>query len=422
VVLLCGEPGIGKSRLAQTLSERLANEPQIRLRCQGSPYYTNTAFYPIIAHLERAMPCARDAPPAVKLDALEALLAQAGVLREDVVPLFAALLSIPCGERYPPLTMSPQRQKDKTIEALIDQVRGLARQKPVLYIFEDVHWIEPTSLEMVDGLVNSIQDAGVLMVITYRPECTPSWGAFPHVTTHMLNRLSRWQVMTMVDKVTGGKPLPTEILEQIVTKTDGVPLFVEELTKAVLESGLLADQSEHSAARGWNCDDRPGGLSVMLLVPDPDRCCAALDSIKSVRYDSGWPEAITVYRCLLLERTLRWRSLDGSSSCRCLRSANRASRGCMAGKAAPEASRPDRGTRPGNRCRDRVEPPHYPAALDLVGIDPDPSMLARASQRAAHISQTVCWCQARAEVLPFRDASFDAVVGTRVFCPIPDPP
>ena len=145
VVLLSGEAGIGKSRITQALRQRLSDEPHLRLRAQCLPYYSNSAFYPFIAHLERAMACERDAPPTEKLDALEALLARAGTPLEEVVPLLAALLSIPTGDRYAPLTMSPQRQKDKTIEALIDQVRDLAQQQSVLNIFEDVHWIDPTS-------------------------------------------------------------------------------------------------------------------------------------------------------------------------------------------------------------------------------------------------------------------------------------
>jgi class 3 adenylate cyclase/predicted ATPase len=239
VVLLAGEAGIGKSRIVQTLRERLADEPHIRLRGQCLPYYTNSAFYPFIAHLERAIACERDAPPAVKLEALEIILAQAGIPLEEVVPLFAALLTIPIDDRYPPLSLSPQRQKDKTIEALIDQVRGLAQQRPVLYIFEDVHWIDPTSLEAVDAMIAHMQDARVLLVMTYRPQFSPAWSGFTHVTTHTLNRLSRQQVTTMVERVTGGKALPQEVLDQIIAKTDGIPLFVEELTKTILESGLL---------------------------------------------------------------------------------------------------------------------------------------------------------------------------------------
>jgi predicted ATPase/class 3 adenylate cyclase len=250
VVLLAGEAGIGKSRITQALRERLRDEPHLRLRAQCLPYYSHSAFYPFIAHLERAMACARDAPPAVQLAALEAVLARAGTPLEEVVPLLAALLSLPSGDRYAPLTLSPQRQKDKTIEALIDQVRGLAQQQPVLYIFEDVHWVDPTSSEALTRLIDRLQDARVLLVITYRPEFTPPWRGFTHVTTHTLNRLSRRQVALMVQQITGGRALPQEVLDQIVARTDGVPLFVEEFTKTVLESGLLRDDGERYTLAG----------------------------------------------------------------------------------------------------------------------------------------------------------------------------
>jgi predicted ATPase/class 3 adenylate cyclase len=276
VVLLAGEAGIGKSRITQALRQHLSDEPHLRLRAQCLPYYSNSAFYPFIAHLERAMACERDAPPAVQLDALEALLAQAGPSLEEVVPLVAALLSIPSGDRYAPLTLSPQRQKDQTIEALIDQVRGLARQQPVLYIFEDVHWIDPTSLEALARLIDRLQDMRVLLVITARPEFTPPWGSFTHVTTYTLNRLSRRQVVTMVQQLTGGRSLPQEVLDQIIARTDGVPLFVEELTKTVLESGLLRDDGEHYTL---------AGPLPALVIPDTlqGALLARLDRLGSVK-------------------------------------------------------------------------------------------------------------------------------------------
>jgi class 3 adenylate cyclase/predicted ATPase len=277
VVLLAGEAGIGKSRITQALREHLCDEPHLRLRAQCLPYYSNSAFYPFIAHLERAMACERDAPPTEKLDALEALLARAGTpLEEMVVPLFAALLSIASGDRYAPLTLSPQRQKDKTIEALIDQVRGLAQQQPVLNIFEDVHWIDPTSLEALTRLIDRLQDARVLLIITHRPEFTPPWGGFSHVSTHTLNRLSRRQVATMVQQITGSKTLPQEVLDQIVARTDGVPLFVEELTKTVLESGLLKDDGERYTL---------AGPLPLLAIPNTlqDSLLARLDRLGSVK-------------------------------------------------------------------------------------------------------------------------------------------
>jgi predicted ATPase/class 3 adenylate cyclase len=250
VFLLAGEAGIGKSRLIQTFYERMAAEPHIRLRYQCSPYYSNSAFYPIMAQLERAARFVRDEPPAQKLAKLEDLLAQATERVPDVAPLVAALLSIPAGDRYPPLDLNPQRQKERTIEALADQLSGLAHRQPVVLLFEDAHWSDPTSLDVLDRIVHRVQEARVLAVITYRPEFEAPWKAMPHVTALTLTRLSRQQGAAMVERITAGKTLPQEVLTQILAKTDGVPLFVEELTKTVLESGLLRDVGDHYVLTG----------------------------------------------------------------------------------------------------------------------------------------------------------------------------
>jgi predicted ATPase/class 3 adenylate cyclase len=250
VVLLAGEPGIGKSRLIQTFHERVTEEPHIWLRYQCSPYYRNSAFYPIMVQLERAARFVRDEPPAQKLAKLEHLLAQATERVPDVAPLVAALLSIPTGDCYPPLDLSPQRQKEKTIEALADQLSGLARHQPVLLLFEDAHWSDPTSLDVLDRIVHRVQDARVLAVITYRPEFEAPWKALSHVTALTLTRLSLQQGVAMVARITAGKALPQEVLEQILAKTDGVPLFVEELTNTILESGLLREAGDHYALTG----------------------------------------------------------------------------------------------------------------------------------------------------------------------------
>ena len=248
VVLLSGEAGIGKSRITQVLRERLAGEPHVRLRYQCSPYYTNTAFYPVIDQFERAAGFARDDAPETRLDKLEVLLKQGTKNVAEVAPLFAAMLSLPV-ERYPLLNLSPQRHKAKTFEALAEQTAGLARHSPVLMIFEDVHWIDPTTLDGLGTIVDRIQDAAVLLVITYRPEFEAPWSGYGHVTLHSLNRLSRRQGAEMVKQVTGGEVLPEEVLEQIVAKTDGVPLFVEELTKTVLEAGLAEGLQNDGTAR-----------------------------------------------------------------------------------------------------------------------------------------------------------------------------
>jgi predicted ATPase/class 3 adenylate cyclase len=250
VVLLSGEAGIGKSRITQTLRERLVDEPHTRLRYQCSPYYTNSALHPSISQLEHAARFAPDDPPQHKLDKLEALLGQSIEAVQEVAPLFAALLSIPTGDRYPPLDMTPQRQMEQTLETLVDQLVGLAARQPVLFILEDAHWIDPSTLEMIELTVNRVQDSPVLLVITCRPEFTPPWSGHTHVTSLTLTRLGRRESATMVENVTGGKAAPAEILDQIVAKTDGVPLFVEELAKAVLESGLLEEEAERYVLSG----------------------------------------------------------------------------------------------------------------------------------------------------------------------------
>jgi predicted ATPase len=195
----------------------------------------------LIEQVERAAGIARDDDTDAKLDKLEAILTQSTDNVAAVAPLIAAMMSLPT-ERYPPLELSPQRQKDSLIAMLAEQVAGLARDQPVLMIFEDAHWSDPTTLEALGAIINRVQDLAVLLVITYRPEFIPPWASHGHVTIHALNRLGRRQGAAMVAKVTGGKPLPDAVLDQIVAKTDGVPLFVEELTKTVLEAGFLKDQ------------------------------------------------------------------------------------------------------------------------------------------------------------------------------------
>ncbi len=240
VVLVSGEPGIGKSRLTQVLREQIGDEPYTALRCQCSPYHLNSALYPIIEQFEFAAGFAREDTAEQQLDKMEAVLAGSQAQIAESAPLLAALLSLPT-ERYPPLKLSPQKQKEKTLEALAGQVEALAQHQPVLMVFEDVHWIDPTSQESLNVLVPRLQALPILLVITYRTEYTPHWAEQAHVTTLGLSRLGRRLGAELVAKVTGGKTLPQEVLDQIVAHTDGVPLFVEELTKSVLESGLLRE-------------------------------------------------------------------------------------------------------------------------------------------------------------------------------------
>ena len=250
IVLISGEPGIGKSRIAQTMQERLSLEPHTRLRFFCSPYHQDSALYPAIAQLERAAGLRREDTAEQRLAKLEALLAQATNDVSEVAPLIADLLSIPTGDRYPALVLTPQKRKEKTLQALVAQAEGLARRHPALMIFEDVHWSDPTTLELLDLLMERVPAARLLVIITFRPEFSPPWVGRPQVTLVTLNRLPPRQRADMIDRLTGGKTLPREITEQIIVRTDGVPLFIEELTKAVIESGVVADAGDRYTVTG----------------------------------------------------------------------------------------------------------------------------------------------------------------------------
>ena len=240
LVLLSGEAGIGKSRIARALRDTLASEPHLRIRWQCSPYHTDSALFPVIQHFTAAAGFTDDDPVGQKLDKLEALLAQAISNVAEVAPLFALMLSLPT-DRYGPLDLTPQQLRARTLQALLDQLLGLARQQPVLFILEDLHWIDPTTSELLQLVTDSIVGACVLTVVTTRPFAVPGFGGHSHVTRLTLNRLGREPTAAIIKRLTGGKALPAEVMGQIILKTDGMPLFVEELTRTVLESGLLQE-------------------------------------------------------------------------------------------------------------------------------------------------------------------------------------
>ena len=265
VVLISGEPGIGKSRIAETIVERLGGEPHTRLRYFCSPHYQDSALYPSIAQLERAAGFRREDTAEQRLAKLEAVLAQGTNDLSEAVPLLADLLSIPTGDRYPPLNLTPQKRKEKTLHAQLAQLEGLAARQPVLMVWEDVHWSDPTTRESLDLLIDRVPTLRVLMILTFRPEFTPPWIGRPHVTMLTLNRLPRRQGAEMIAYVTGGKALPKEIAEQIIERTDGVPLFIEELTKTVVESGIVSRSRRPL---------RPGGADGTAGDPDIAACIA----------------------------------------------------------------------------------------------------------------------------------------------------
>ena len=250
VVLLSGEPGIGKSRLLSALRERLCEQPLTTLSLFCSPYHQNSALHPHVIQLTRGAGIERDDSADIRLDKLRSLLEQSSGKLDQDMPLFAALLSIPAKDRYPSPEMTPQRRKERTLAALLDQLKRLASRRPVLVVYEDLHWIDPTSLELLSLAIEEIGAQRVLLLATARSDFTPPWPNHRHVSTLALNRFGQSESEALIAGVTKGKALPTEVRDQIVSRTDGVPLFVEELTKTVLESDLLQYVGDHYELTG----------------------------------------------------------------------------------------------------------------------------------------------------------------------------
>ena len=276
VVLLSGEPGIGKSRVASTLRQRLADQGVGTLHLQCSPYHVNSALYPVINNFDRALRFARDETNESKLDKLEALIVGHYGRPVADVRFMAVMLSIPCEARYGAAPMTPQKQKDETLRTLVDLTEDVARKRPTLMLFEDAHWSDPTTLETFDLLIDRVKAFPLLVVLTHRPEFRSNWASQGHVMSLNLSKLTRGQSSAIVSKLTGSKRLPVDLLENILTKTDGVPLFVEELTKSILESGEIKDAGDHYDYVGTN-------RSVTIPATLRDSLMSRLDRDQAVK-------------------------------------------------------------------------------------------------------------------------------------------
>ena len=265
VLLLSGEAGIGKSRLTAALLERLANEQHTRLRYFCSPQHTDSPLYPVICQMERAAGFTHEDTNQTKVEKLDALLAQSCTTSQDAA-LFAEMLSLSNDGRYPVLELTAQQRREKTFEALTTQLETLTRSNPVLMIFEDVHWLDPTSLEMLGRTVDRLRTLGVLLIVTYRPEFEPPWIGRPYVTALSLNRLGEREIAALIDRLTGNKSLPESIRQAIIERTDGIPLFVEEITKAVLEAEGESEARQTAGAVPSSALAVPASLHASLMA------------------------------------------------------------------------------------------------------------------------------------------------------------
>jgi class 3 adenylate cyclase/predicted ATPase len=244
VVLVSGEAGIGKSRIVAALAEHAATSPHIAISYQCSPHHVNDALYPILSEIARTAGLVGDEPPSAKLDKLEAMIARYGLEARKIAPFLAIALSIATGDRYPPIDLTAAERKERTIAALVELFEARAERGPALALLEDAHWIDPTSLVVLERFLEQMASLSVLLVITARPEFIPPWESRTNLSVLQLSPLAKEETTVMVHHVAGGKALPARILEEIILKTDGVPLFVEELTKTVVESGLLREEGD----------------------------------------------------------------------------------------------------------------------------------------------------------------------------------
>ncbi len=302
VVLLSGEAGIGKSRLTIALMERLARESHTPLSYFCSPQHTDSALYPIIGQIQRAAGLARDDTPQAKLNKLDVMLAQTSTSKEDA-PLFAEMLSLANDGRYPALELTPQQRRQRTMEALVSQIEALTLENPVLMIFEDAHWTDPTSLEVLGRMVDRIANLRALLIVTCRPEFEPPWIGQAHVTALAVNRLAQRDVAAMIERVGGDKSIPASVRQDIIERTDGIPLFVEEMTKAVLEAESESDARRTAGAVPSPALAVPASLHASLMARldrvGPAKEVAQIGAAIGREFSHtllvlvvGWPEAM----------------------------------------------------------------------------------------------------------------------------------
>jgi len=276
VVLLDGEAGIGKSRLVATLKEHVAGVHHTRWECRCSPYHQESALYPMIDLFQRSVQFDRTDSPEARLCKIEAALKRYNLAAPETVAIWASLLSVPLPDEYPPPDLSPQRQKQKTLEAVLTLLVTLSTREPLLLIVEDLHWVDPSTLELLDLIVDQAATIPVLVVLTFRPDFTPPWSGRAHLSRLTLSRLSHSQTELMVQTVVGGTSLPPSVLQQITARTDGVPLFDKELTKMVLETGLLDEQDDPTTL--------PGPVpSLAIPTTLQDSLMARLDRLAAVK-------------------------------------------------------------------------------------------------------------------------------------------
>lgn len=276
VVLVSGEAGIGKSRLLQGLIDGLAGRPHVFQQHRCSPYHQNSALFPVIESYERWLGFQREDSQEERIQAIETALEERSLLTPEALSLWAGMLSVPLDESHPPLDLSPQRQRQKTMELMTQLKVATANEQPVLAVFEDLHWADPTTLEFLGLLVEQVATSKVMAILTFRPEFTPPWGSRSHVTQINLNCLPQRLATDLIARVTGGKELPEEVIDQIASKSDEVPLFVEELTQMVIESGLLREMDGRYELTGPLTD---------LAIPSTlqDSLTARLDRLGEVK-------------------------------------------------------------------------------------------------------------------------------------------